>query len=293
METLKAHHTNPTNITIFLQHGDANGLRSALVPVWNGKAFAAPRTELDELLAIEDLANTGVYILFGKADVLSGEKPHAYIGQAEVICDRLKRHKSEEFWISAIVFVGNDNTFTVAHARYLERQLIAEATEVDRFTLDNDNSSKAKLPEEQRTDIDEFLFRIRQLLPLLGSNILVPIVQPGANKQPGGTLFCCVKGAEARGHRTTGGFVVLQGSTAVLQEKAASKQYAPHTIARRKQLVDDGTLVQKDGFYAFTKDAEFSSPSAAAAVITGGTADGLSYWRTEDGQILKELEQQA
>jgi hypothetical protein len=208
------------------------------------------------------------------------------------MCDRLKRHKPEEFWVSAVVFVGSDLTFTSANARYLERQLIAEAKEVGRFTLENIQSSQAMLPEADVADIEAFLSRIRQLLPLLGSDILVPIAQPGANKQPGGTLFCRVKDAEARGHRTANGFAVLQESTAVLQEKASAKEHAPQTIARRKQLVDDGTLVQKDGFYAFAKDVEFSSPSAAAAVITGGTADGLSYWGTEGGQTLRQLEEQ-
>ena len=292
METLKVHHTNPTKVTLLLPHGDPKSLRMALISDWKGTAFAAPRTELDELLARPELTMAGVYILFGKPDLPAGT-PHAYIGQAEVMCDRLKRHKPEEFWVSAAVFVGIDLNFTSANARYLERQLIAEAKEVARFALDNVQSSQAKLPEVDLPDMEAFLSSIRQLLPLLGSDILVLIAQPGANKQPGGTLFCRVKGAKARGHRTANGFAVLQGSTAVLQEKDSAKEHAPHTIARRKQLVDDGTLVQKDGFYTFAKDAEFSSPSAAAAVITGGTADGLSYWRTEDGQTLKQLEEQA
>jgi hypothetical protein len=47
----------------------------------------------------------------------------------------------------------------------------------------------------------------------------------------------------------------------------------------------------KDGFFAFTKDIEFSSPSAAAAVIHGGSANGLIAWRTEDGTSLKELDE--
>ena len=45
----------------------------------------------------------------------------------------------------------------------------------------------------------------------------------------------------------------------------------------RKQLIPNGTLVQKDGFYQFTKDVGFSSPRGAAAVIEGGSAkDRLS-----------------
>jgi hypothetical protein len=48
------------------------------------------------------------------------------------------------------------------------------------------------------------------------------------------------------------------------------------------------------GFYllVFTKDAEFSSPSAAAAVVHGGKANGLIAWKTKDGKTLKQLDEQ-
>ena len=138
--------------------------------------------------------------------------------------------------------------------------------------------------------MEVFLSHIRQLLPVLGSELLVPIAQPEAKRQSGGTLFCRMKGAEGRGHRTPDGFVVLLGSTAVLQARKSASRW-PHVIARREKLIADGTLVQKSGFYRFTKDVEFPSPSAAAAVIEGGSANGLIEWKTEDGKVLKALDE--
>ena len=140
--------------------------------------------------------------------------------------------------------------------------------------------------------MEVFLARIRQLLPVLGSDILAPITQPAAQAQPGGVLFCRIKGAEARGQRTANGFVIFHGSTAVLEERPSAESY-PYVIAQRKQLIADGTLVNKDGYLAFTKDAEFSSPSAAAVVIHGGSANGLTAWKTKDGKSLKQLDEQA
>ena len=137
-----------------------------------------------------------------------------------------------------------------------------------------------------------FLARIRQLLPVLGSDILAPIAQPAAKPQPGGVLLCRIKGAEARGQRTANGFVVLQGSTAVLEERPSAESY-PYVVAQRKQLIADRTLIEKDGFLIFTRDAEFTSPSAAAVVIHGGSANGLTAWRTKDGTSLKQLDEQA
>jgi hypothetical protein len=68
-----------------------------------------------------------------------------------------------------------------------------------------------------------------------------------------------MKGAEARGHRTIDGFVVLQGSTAVFHERDYAKKW-PYVIATRKKLIADGTLVHNGGCCEFTKDFEFSSP---------------------------------
>lgn len=136
-----------------------------------------------------------------------------------------------------------------------------------------------------------FLARIRQLLPVLGSDILAPIAQPTAKAQPGGVLFCRIKGAEARGQRTANGFVVFRGSNSVLEQRRSADSY-PYVLAKRRQLIDDGTLIEKDGFLVFTKDAEFSSPSTAAAVIHGGSANGLTAWKSKEGISLKQLDEQ-
>lgn len=277
-------------IKLHLPRGDAKSLRSAEIMNWTGKAIAAPRTELDDLFALEDLDRTGVYILTG-TDPESG-LPSAYIGEAEVIRDRLKQHKTKEFWVSAIVFISKDENVTKAHARYLEFRLLQEATQAGRFTINQNQAGGSKLPESDREDMEVFLSYIRTLLPVLGSDLLVPIAQPTSKQQKGGILLCRSKGAEAKGRRTPDGFVVYQGSSAVPQERASAKKW-PYVLALRNQLISNGTLSMKGGFYTFTKDTLFSSPSAAAAVIQGGSANGLTQWKTEDGTLLKEIDEEA
>jgi len=277
-------------IKLFLPRGDAKSLRTAEISNWTGKAIAAPRTELDDLLAREELDKAGVYILIGSDPVTNA--PRAYIGEAEIIRDRLRQHRTKEFWVSAIVFVSKDENLTKAHVRYLEARLLTEAAQVKRFTLEQNQAGGSKLPESEREDMEVFLARIRQLLPVLGSDILAPIAQFAAEAQPGGVLFCRIKGAEARGQRTANGFVVFHGSTAVLEERPSAESY-PYVVAQRRQLIADGALVEENGFLVFTKDAEFSSPSAAAAVVHGGSANGLTVWKMEGGKSLKELDAQA
>jgi len=276
-------------IKLFLPLGNAKSLRTAEISNWTGKAIAAPRTELDELLRREELDKAGVYILTGNDPVTN--IPRAYIGEAEVIRERLKQHKAKEFWVSTIVFVSKDENLTKAHIRYLESRLLAEAAQIGRFTLEQNQAGGSRLPESDREDMEVFLTRVRQLLPVLGSDILTPIVQLSTTFERRGLLYCRLKGAEAQGQRTPNGFVVFRGSTAVLEDRPSAQSY-PYVLTRRKELIADGTLAEKSGLFVFTRDSEFSSPSAAAAVIHGGSANGLTAWKNEAGKSLKQLDEE-
>jgi len=273
-------------IKLFLLRGDAKSLRTAEISNWTGKAIAAPRTELEGLLAREELERAGVYLLLGN-DPRTNE-PSAYIGEAEVVRERLKQHKTKEFWVSAIVFVSKDENLTKAHIRYLESRLLSQALEVKRVKLEQNQAGGSRLPESDVQDMEVFLARIRQLLPILGADILAPIVS-STGTSGSKLLYCRIKGAEARGQRTSSGFVVLQGSTAVLQPRKSAARY-PYTLSQREKLIADGTIVEENGFLVFTRDVEFSSPSAGATVIHGGSANGLLAWTTRQGQTLKDLD---
>jgi len=276
-------------IKLFLPHGDARRLRVGEVSNWTGKALAAPRTELDDLLARDELESSGVYFLLG-VNPDTGENL-AYIGEAEVIRDRLKQHKGKDFWNSVVVFVSKDENLTKAHVRFLENRLLQEARAAARYALENANTSNPRLPESDREDMEVYLARIRQVLPVLGSDLLSPISGSSKPAHPQPQLFCKIKNAEATGRRTEGGFVVFAESKAVFAVRPSAEAQYPNTIALRQRLIQDQALVERDGLYVFTKDVEFSSPSAAAAVIHGGSANGLIAWKDKSGKSLKELEE--
>jgi len=274
-------------IKLFLVHGDAKRLRTAELSNWTGKAVAGPRSELDGVLARDEAEKPGVYFLSG-TDSESG-KPAVYIGEAERIRDRLRKHLDNDFWNHAVFFISKDENLTKAHIRYLEGRLIEQAKSAGRALVTNGQSSGAKLPESDREDMENFLERIHQLMPVLGADALLPIGSMPAGKAEKQILVCEIKGLRATGHLTPTGFVVLKGSQAVLKERASAHQY-PYTIATRKRLIEDGTLVGDGEHLKFTRDAEFSSPSAAATVVQGGSANGLLAWKNQDGKTLKELE---
>jgi hypothetical protein len=271
-------------IKLFLPKGEAQSLRTAELLNWTGKAIAGPRSELDDLLARDELDKSGVYILTG-FDADTG-KPAAYIGEAEVVRDRLKQHREKEFWVQAIVFVSKDENLTKSHVRYLEGRLIEEAQKIGRFVVVNGQSSGSRLPESDREDMEVFLSRIRQLLPVLGCDILTPLLESHGGV-PQQVLFGRIKGCHARGQRTAKGFVVLAGSEAVTGLRLSAPSYI---VEARNQLKADGTLVADADKLRFTRDAEFSSPSMAGSILCGGHVNGLTFWKGKDGRELKEIE---
>lgn len=276
-------------IKLFLPLGDPQRLRTAEISNWNGKAIAAPRTELDLLLLRSEVDYSGVYILTG-VDALTG-KQLAYIGEAEVIRDRIKQHKTKEFWVQAIVFISKDENLTKAHIRYLEGRLIEDATKAGRAKLTNGQTSGSKLPESDREDMEVFLSKIHQLLPVLGSDIITPVLKSTDDKVgESEDLNCTIKGLKARGRRTPAGFVVFEGSQSVLHDRPSAQSQHPYVVALRQSLQVDGTLAPANGYFVFTRNAEFTSPSAAASVIRGGGSNGLIEWRDKTGRTLKELE---
>lgn len=274
-------------IKLFLLHGEAKRLRVAEILNWTGKAIAGPRSELEGVLAREEAAKSGVYFLIG-TDSGSG-KSAVYIGEAESIRDRLRSHLDKDFWNHVIFFVSKDENLTKAHVRYLEGRLIEQAKSAARSLVTNGQLSGSRLPESDRADMEIFLEKIHQLMPVLGADFLLPIGSAPEGHAKKQILFCEIKGLKATGYLNPTGFVVMKGSEAVLKERASAHQY-PYTLASRGRLIEEGTLVEEGDHLRFTNDAEFSSPSAAATVIHGGSANGLLAWKSKDGKTLKELE---
>lgn len=274
-------------IKIFLSQGDPKRLRTAELSNWTGKAVAGPRSEFDSVLAREESQKSGIYFLTG-IDPENG-KSAVYIGEAESIRDRIKSHLDKDYWNQVAFFTSKDENLTKAHIRYLEGRLIDQAREVGRAEVKNTQSSGARLPESDREDMEIFLEKIHQLLPVLGIEVLVPSVKITENISEKEMLSCEIKGLKATGRLTPNGIVVLAGSQAVLTERPSSQKY-PWPVNMRQKLKDEGVLVTKPDHLLFARNAEFSSPSAAAAVIHGGHANGLTAWKNSSGKSLKELE---
>lgn len=275
-------------VKIFLVKGNPDALRTAEISNWTGKGIAGPRADLDEILERDEAKKPGVYFLAGVNPDTGRDR--VYIGEAEVIRNRIKQHIERDFWRSLSFFISKDENLTKAHTKYLEGKLIQKAKNANRYELENSNLGGTSLPESDEADMQVFLTKIEQLLPVLGNSFLKPVVPVTAPEQESSMLFCEIRDVQAKGKPTENGFVVMKGSEATLQERPSAKKYG-YASNLREELKEEGVLVEQDGKLVFSADHEFSSPSAAAAVVHGGNANGLKAWKNASGVTLKQIEE--
>lgn len=275
--------SEPLSIKIFLAKGSSSSLRTAEISNWSGKAIACSRAELAELSEREEASRPGVYFLIGSDDD-TGE-PSAYVGEAEQVGKRLKQHLGKDFFFNQVIaFVSKDENLTKAHIRYLEGKLIELGVKAGKGSLQNSQSSGARLPEADQAEMDIFLDKILRILPVLGTGIFNMPSKETSDFDD--RLMCKIKGLVAYGKRTENGFLVFEGSQAVLDDRPS----AVLARKRRKTLIEKGIMAEKENSYVFTRDYEFTSPSLAGAAICGGSTNGLTKWKTSSGKSLKEIE---
>ena len=197
------------------------------------------------------------------------------------------RTKVKEFWVHTLVFVSKDDNLSKAHVRYLESCLITIAQQNLQIQLENRGKLNTKLSEADSAEMEGFLQRILQLLPVLGMHFFSnsdPMLTRSKEKQD--VFRAAISGASAQGFRTDDGFLILKGSQTVKETRPSCSSAI---IKQRERLLAKGILVEEGEFFVFTQDFESSSPSTSAAIIAGGSMNGLVFWKNTKGRTLKEL----
>jgi len=279
-------------IKLFLIDGKADGRTSCELSNWTGKAYRIPRMQIKDSIDRKDIFNTGIYLLFGSDEEVGDQ---VYIGEAEVVMDRLKQHlksPEKEFFKEAIVFVSKDNNLNKAHIKYLESRLYEIAKNAKRYKLQNRNTpTQSSISEADEAEMEEFIENIKMLVNAMGHKVFdekreAVVGTPEQQTQNVFVLKTANTGADASGIPTTDGFVVFKGS------KAANKinDSSSPTIKRlRQELIEKGILFLNADVYEFKDDHIFGSPSTAGGIVTGGNVNGLTAWvRKNDGVTLKD-----
>lgn len=288
------------SINLYLIDGTSNGRVKCTLANWTGVAYKIPRTELDKCKDRGDLTQSGVYFLFGTSD--TSDKNVVYIGQAGVrkngegiLCRLLehKRNPDKEYWTEAVVFTTSNNSFGPTEISYLENRFCRIAVDAGRYLVKNGNDpSPGNITEEKESELEEFIDYAKIVMGTLGHKLFdpllkeyKPIVEEEASiservlylkrkSRKSGLLI------EASCKQTNEGFVVLKGS----HIEMIDSESIPPTIKdkRGKARIDANGILQEEVL--------FRSPSYAASFVVGGSINGLTEWKTEDGRTLKDIE---
>jgi hypothetical protein len=275
------------SVRIFIPTGEPEGLRIVEKSNWTGQGLVFPRAQYAEVRQRSELQRTGVYVLWGPSE--SGQLPRVYVGEGEIVRPRLDQHvKQKDFWTHAVVFTSKDQNLNKAHVQYLEARLVSLAAEAKRAELDNGNVPQLPaLSEADAADAEGFLADLLLCLPVVGVSLFEK-AKAGALKTQ--DLFLKAKGIEAGGVDSAEGFVVRAGSEAVKEEVPSIHAYLREL---RQSLLAQGVLEDAGAVYRLTQDYTFNSPSTAAGVLLGRSANGRTEWRDTKGRTLKEIQEAA
>lgn len=277
-------------IKLFLLDGIPNGRMTCELSNWTGKAYKLPRNMIKDSSNRKELSSTGVYFLFGKPDMASG-KNVIYIGEAENIIKRLSQHLNEkDYWNEAVVLISKDENLNKAHIKYLENRLHQIAVNVNRYEVKNSNTpTQPSISESDQAEMEEFIENIKMLVNVLGFKAFEELIQEPLNNKKVSSNFIikAARGANAQGQQTSDGFVVLKGSEIAL---STVDSYPDGWKKSRQELIDNKSIIEKNGKLVFANDYLFNSPSAAAAIVMGRSANGLTEWKNTKGISLKDME---
>lgn len=296
------HSSHGRSLELYFIDGRPDGMLTAEVFNWTGHVLRTPRIQITKALQRPEAGHTGVYLLIGEND----QGPLAYIGEGEVISDRIRSHDSKrDWWTNAVLITTGANNLNKAHVKYLEARLIAEADEIGRVPLENGNSPSApSLSEAATANMEGFLEYLFLVLPAIGVDIFVRrtrattpagnagLSSPSRIDEP--VIFetsLKKEGISATAMLVEGEFVVQVGSLA----RGAWVGKAEHNYhVLYDSLVKEGVLIKEGSNCRFTQSYAFRSTSAAAAVVKGRSSNGPSTWKVESsGETYREWEQRA
>ena len=290
------------NINMFLMEGDVTSSIKCTLSNWTGVIYKIPRTKLNSELIKQrqHLKYSGIYFLIGKSD--KEDKNLVYVGQAgnrkngEALLLRLLEHTKDEkmdFFNEVIVLTTDTNIFGPTELNYLENKFAEKIKFSKRYILKNQNEPNiGNVTEEKESELIEILSNSEMIIGTLGHKLFIPTLEKDiddvviADEE---LLFLSRKirksnlQIEAKCKRTNEGFVVLKGSMISLEDLKTMPKLIKEL---RVQLISSGII--KDGI--LKENQLFTSASYAAAFVLGTNANGLTHWKTKNGQTLKELE---
>ena len=169
------------------------------------------------------------------------------------------------------------------HERMM-RELDKKETQIEQESLDTGANQLENQLVSTLTRLKELEAKVSQLESKLSVSVGLDRESRKRPAQLSKDYFLTTKkGAYAKGGVVEGGFLVYKDSS--INFDTAPK--CPTSISKeRAQLLEDGVLVRQGEQIKFATNHRFTSPSRAAGVVSGGSANGLLLWKDADGRSL-------
>ena len=290
--------TRGRSLELFFIDGRPDGMLTAEVFNWTGHVLRVPRTQIVEGLARPETGYTGIYVLIGDKE----GAPLAYIGEAEEMRSRLKEHIiRRDWWDYAILITSASNNLHKAHVKYLESRMVEIAREVAAIPLENGNTPpRSSLSEAAISNMEGFIETLLMVLPAIRVDMFLkktrrPEANPAGKDQAADPPVFEFKMPRHNLTATAilkGGEMIVQAGSAARYEWVGEPRHATNYSHLYSELVAGGVLALNGDCRTFTQDYAFTSPSAAAAVVSGRSANGRTSWVLKStGQTYADWEE--
>ncbi|MBZ0285288.1 MAG: DUF4357 domain-containing protein [Anaerolineae bacterium] len=294
-----AFHASEPNIKTYLLHPQIGLVECYGVDKKNRKSFHK----------IVDLLGYGtrdcVYILFDQMSI-------NYVGMTQNIKQRLDQHasqrKNNKNWDRVLAFYLKNPIHNTSIVAFVERTLYVRLTDRG-FQLNQAVPDGRVLNPDDQKIAQRFVTEVERILSLLDMAEPIPssrkyavaastddvkedvkfLEELRASKQPSIEVELNYAGTQAVGKYSGYGLEVYGGSigTSHVQNHMQDNQAFWRT---RNELIEAGVIEIVGEILRFTQNYTFSSPTAAAQILTGSNRPGPLVWRrATDKKTLKEI----
>lgn len=232
-----------------------------------------------------ELSKPALYILINR------DKKMLYVGETEDSLKRIKNHESKDFWTEAIVFHSNTASLSTTEVKWLEATTYQYISDLGYYDL-SENKVKPQIPplkKYQDITLQPYFDQVLEYACAAGFDIFLKKKDQKKceEKTKKDNLIPCFykRNADAKGmlDPETEELIVMEGSKISIVNLPNLR---PLDETKRNELIAKHT--EKIGnYYVLKANISFKSPSGAAKFCCGGSSNGWSRWKDENGNPIE------
>ena len=271
----------PITIETIYQAGKPDGNKMIRLTLSSMTTYVVQRSLLKVASEMKGIDRHGVYYLINQDE--NNRIAQIYVGQTRNGIYRLEEHnRKKDFWNKAILFLADNKVFDYNMINWLESYCIKKVFESNRYEVINKNSPNVDIDEFEMANVERVYDEIQFVMATLGYKMesSSDIVDEGIE-----IFHTNRNNIVAYGVYNGEKFQVLDNSEIDMSREVRIPKYN----TQRQELIDSDKLVLEDGKYILKAVLEFNTPSGASDFVLGGSTNGWTEWKNNEGRTLDEI----